>query len=76
MASRRQKPTSAKIEVPEADTMLIQVFRLHCQKRHPMLRFRSRGEHEADHRLHGDILDHTHSTDAPPEEEDKDGPAT
>lgn len=65
MTSRRQKSPSDKVEVPDADIMLAQVFRLHCQKRHPMMRFRSRGEHAADHRLHDDSLDHIHKIDAP-----------
>lgn len=38
-----------------------QVFRLHCQKRHPRLGFWSKGEHAADHRLHAETLDHTHA---------------
>lgn len=61
MTPRRQKPSSDKVEVPDADSMLIQTFRLHCQKRHPRMRFRSRGEHDADHRLHDDFLDHVHA---------------
>jgi hypothetical protein len=32
----------------------------HIGKRHSLLRFVTRGEHEADHRLHQEHLDHTH----------------
>lgn len=33
---------------------------LHVTKRHPLLRFASRGEHDADHRLHPERIDHDH----------------
>ena len=33
---------------------------LHIVKRHPWLRFASRGEHDADHRLHPGRMDHEH----------------
>ena len=47
--------------VINADDMLLQPFRLHCQTRHAQtMRFRSKGEHMADHRLHQDRLDHVH----------------
>lgn len=60
MPPRRQTPKPAKIEVPDADRMLLQTFRLHCQTRHPYMRFRTKGEHDADHRLHDNVLDHVH----------------
>jgi response regulator of citrate/malate metabolism len=44
--------------------MLLQPFRLHCQIRHAKtMRFRARNEHEQDHRLHQDQLDHTHEVE-------------
>ncbi len=55
----RKKPAEKQL-VANATTMLLQPFRLHCQTRHPQMRFRTKGEHEADHRLRGDKLDHVH----------------
>lgn len=59
-SSRRQIAKADRITVPLARSMLAQPFRLHCQKRHPMMKFWSKGEHEADHRMHDESLDHTH----------------
>jgi hypothetical protein len=60
MPPRRQKSSSGKVTVPAASAMLAQVFRLHCQTRHPGLGFWNRGEHTADHRLRTELLDHVH----------------
>jgi hypothetical protein len=60
VATRRQAPKRDRVTVPDADSMLAQPFRLHCQLRHPNLGFWSKGEHIADHRLHDDRLDHVH----------------
>ena len=38
-------------------------LRKHAGKRHPLLRFITRGEHEADHRLHQSWLDHYHENE-------------
>lgn len=54
----------AKVTVPPANEMLALPFRLHCQKRHPRLGFWNKGEHAADHRLHGEHLDHVHRESA------------
>jgi hypothetical protein len=54
------KVASEKIEVRSADEMLILDLRQHVQKRHPRMRFITKGEHAADHRLHEDQLDHVH----------------
>lgn len=62
MPPRRQEPKSAKIRVPDVSSMMAQTFRLHCQTRHPNLRFWARGEHEADHRLHHVSIDHIHES--------------
>lgn len=69
MPPRRQKPESGRVSIVDADTMLMQQFRLHCQKRHPQMKFWSIGEHIADHRLHDDSLNHIHTKEAPTEEE-------
>jgi hypothetical protein len=61
MPPRRQKSSSSKVTVPAASDMLAFVFRLHCQTRHPGLGYWARGEHEADHRLRADVLDHIHN---------------
>jgi hypothetical protein len=68
MPPRRQKASSDKVRVPAATDMLAQVFRLHCQTRHPGLGFWNRGEHEADHRLREDFLDHIHQDSEQAEE--------
>jgi len=38
-------------------------LRLHLGKRHPGVRFQTRGEHVANHRLFQQFLDHTHETE-------------
>lgn len=74
MPPRRQRGKADKVVVPAASEMLAQVFRLHCQTRHPNLRFRARGEHDADHRLHAESLDHTHNEpESPAESESEEG---
>jgi hypothetical protein len=50
--------------------MLIMYFRQHVLKRHPHMRFVTKVEHTADHRMRGDLLDHVHEV-APPTEEGK-----
>lgn len=63
------KKKTDKHLVVNAYDMLMQPFRLHCQTRHPRMRFRSRGEHDADHRLHEEELDHVH--DKPKSEQEE-----
>lgn len=46
--------------VADPDDQSIEWIGLHCQKRHPHLRYLTRGEHQADHRLHDFLLDHDH----------------
>jgi hypothetical protein len=50
--------------------MLLQPFRLHCQTRHPQMRFRTKNEHDQDHRLHEDNLDHVHARPKSEQEEE------
>lgn len=60
-----KKKTTDKELVANAEEMLLQVFRLHAQTRHAQtLRFRSKGEHAADHRLNAERLDHVHEEKA------------
>jgi hypothetical protein len=67
----RKKPVDPeKVVVDPVEPMLLQQFRLHCQKRHPQMRFRTKQEHAADHRLHRDVLNHTHSEAQSKEEEE------
>lgn len=40
--------------------MNVQRFRMHCMSRHSRLRFWTRGEHDASHRLSKNTLDHVH----------------
>jgi hypothetical protein len=56
-----RKKQEEKKRVADAWAMLLQPFRLHCQTRHPNMGFRTRNEHEQDHRLHADTLDHIHT---------------
>lgn len=71
MTAKRPVKQEPDLVIPE-DDMLAQAFRLHCQKRHPLLKFWSRGEHAADHRLHQNTLDHVHSEpEQDPEEVDE-----
>ena len=48
------------IELADADGQSAQWLKNHVQKRHPYIGYVTRGEHDADHRLHPDRLDHTH----------------
>ncbi len=50
----------SKMELPSVDQVSVVQLRIHCGLRHPFLRFRNKDEHEADHRLHNDRLDHVH----------------
>jgi len=69
MATKKAQPE--KVVVPAADSMLAMVFRKHTETRHDRtMRFRSKGEHVADHRLHADLLDHVHEDQIPAEEEE------
>jgi hypothetical protein len=70
MATRKPRETPTPVVVDAADDMLMQNFIQHCIVRHKRLRFRSKGEHAADHRLHQSFLDHTH-TDMIPEQEEE-----
>jgi hypothetical protein len=64
MSSRRQKPVSGRVEVPDVAKMLQQTFRLHCQTRHPQMRGLRTPEHHAkDHILHDESIDHVHATE-------------
>jgi hypothetical protein len=54
--------------VPSAETMLMQTFGFHCQKRHPHMRLRTRNEHAQDHRLRPEYMDHRHADPEPAEE--------
>jgi hypothetical protein len=60
---RRPEPEpDDRVVVKHVDDMLALPFRQHVQVRHARtMRYRTRTEHEADHRLHDDVLDHTHS---------------
>jgi hypothetical protein len=68
MASKKEPP---KQLVASAEPMLIMYFRQHVLKRHPMMRFVTKQEHTADHRMRGDLLDHTHEVpeEVPPQQE-------
>jgi hypothetical protein len=61
MAPRKSKETPLPTIVVAADDMFMQNFITHCRQRHERLRFRSKGEHVADHRLHQEFLDHIHT---------------
>lgn len=52
--------TNERVTVTPSEEMTQQILRMHIQKRHARLGFWSRGEHDADHRLHDSQLDHTH----------------
>ena len=69
MPPKKSKPQGKQLVI-RAEDMLMQPFRLHCQTRHPQMRFRTKGEHEADHRLHEDNLDHVHAEPEPEEGQD------
>lgn len=74
MPSRRQRPRRDRVEVPDAYKMLYQVFRLHCQQRHPMMRLRTREQHALDHSLHDDSIDHIHKEASASDGEQDQGP--
>jgi len=72
MPPKRNKPVDKQLVVNVYD-MLLQPFRLHCQIRHAQtMRFRTRNEHEQDHRLHEDKLDHVHAVPKSEQEEGDD----
>jgi hypothetical protein len=48
------------IRVPNAADLSKQLLQLHMGLRHRWVGYRSLGEHEADHRLHADRMDHVH----------------
>jgi hypothetical protein len=48
------------LELADADGQSAQWLKNHIGKRHLYIRLVTRGEHDADHRLHPDRLDHTH----------------
>lgn len=57
--------------VVSAYDMLALPFRQHVQTRHnKTMRFRTKNEHDADHRLHDDVLDHVHSEPRGEDEEE------
>lgn len=47
------------VTVPNADDMDGETFERHMDLRHPFVRLQTRGEHDADHRLHK-IESHEH----------------
>lgn len=49
-----------KTRVVSLKTMSPEAKMIHIVKRHSWLRYASRGEHDADHRLHPDRMDHEH----------------
>lgn len=64
--SRAKKPvppgvSQAKTVVPSSSEMLQLILRQHIQKRHPQLGFWTKNEHDQDHRLRQEQLDHVHS---------------
>ncbi len=61
MPPKRSKQEEKQLVINAYD-MLLQPFRLHCQTRHAQtMHFRTKSEHEQDHRLHDDRLDHIHA---------------
>jgi|HubBroStandDraft_5_1064220.scaffolds.fasta_scaffold00014_22 hypothetical protein len=60
----------AKTVVASATPMLQLQFRQHVMKRHPRMRFITKNEHDQDHRIHIDELDHVHEEDETTEEAD------
>ena len=66
MTAKKAEP--AKIVVQAAEDMLILPFRQHVLKRHKFMRFVTKVEHAADHRLHSHMLDHIHEEFIPPRE--------
>lgn len=68
MPPRKKQPEL--VEVAPVEPMLLQHFRLHVQNRHPQMRFRTKQEHAADHRLHREVLDHFHTEAQSKEEEE------
>ncbi len=57
-----RKKTREKERVINSDEMLAVAFVKHCARRHRFtMRFRTRNEHNQDHRLHADQLDHIHA---------------
>lgn len=59
-----------KTLVASVESMLQLPLRQHVLKRHPHMRFVTKVEHAADHRMHGGRLDHVHE-DAPPGQQEQ-----
>jgi len=57
------------LTVAPVDGMIMSNFLRHCKDRHPLMRFLSKGEHEADHRLHQKTLEHVHTNQIEQEHE-------
>jgi hypothetical protein len=75
MPPKKNKLADKQLVVNAYD-MLLQPFRLHCQTRHAQtMRFRTKNEHEADHRLHDEHLDHVHAVPKSEQEEGEDAGA-
>lgn len=51
---------AAKVALADPEGQLAEWLRKHVEKRHGLLRYVTKGEHAADHRLHKDYLDHIH----------------
>jgi hypothetical protein len=49
-----------KVVLADADGQSREWLGKHIAKRHPLMRFLTRGEHAADHRLFPERQDHTH----------------
>lgn len=58
----RKKAAKPELTLVKAVSEMIQMhFRQHCLQRHASLGFYHKNEHEQDHRLHQESLDHIHS---------------
>jgi hypothetical protein len=51
---------SPPVELSDPDGQPAEWIRNHIEKRHLLLGYVTRGEHEADHRLHPESQDHYH----------------
>lgn len=74
--SPRKRP-SDKTQVASVESMMQMDLVKHARVRHRFtMRFITRAEHAADHRLHADLLDHIHPEDRREAEEEDGGSQT
>jgi hypothetical protein len=60
---RQSAPAPSPVRLADPDTQSKEWLHKHILKRHPGVRFVTWGDHDANHRLGQDYLDHTHERD-------------